>query len=262
MLALLSPAKKLDDSPVAVDITTTEPQLMGHTRELMATTRALGVDDLKSLMKLSDNLATLNHERFQAWVPEHDASNSLPAALYFAGDVYQGLDARSLDAGALGWAQEHVAILSGLYGLLRPLDRIQPYRLEMGTSLTTERGGSLYAFWDDTLARRIDALVEGHADPTIVNLASNEYSKAVKRSALQHRIVDFVFQDVKDGKARTLSFYAKRARGSMARWIIEHRLDRLDDLKHATPDDYAYDAEASTPDKWVYRRPQPPPKGR
>ena len=261
MLALLSPAKKLDSSPVDVELATTQAHFVKDTRVLMGITRRLSVGKLKDLMHISDNLAQLNHERFQSWSEEHTADNSLPAALMFAGDVYIGLDARSLAANDLEWAQDHLAILSGLYGLLRPLDLVQPYRLEMGSSLESRRGKNLYAFWGDRIAKRIDGLTADHADRTIVNLASNEYFSAVPRKTLKSPVLDLAFQDVKDGKARTISFFAKRARGAMARWIIEHRIDRVEGLRDATPEGYGLDETASTDRKWVYRREQPPPVG-
>jgi len=261
MLALLSPAKKLDDRPVSVDIDPTRPALMEHTRELMQTARELSTSDLASLMSLSDKLATLNHDRFQAWQEQHDPDNSLPAALTFAGDVYQGLDARSLDASALSWAQDHIAILSGLYGVLRPLDLIQPYRLEMGTRLKTARGSSLYDFWGSTLAETLEQQVSDHSDPTYLNLASNEYFSAVTTKHLSHPVIDVRFEDVKDGKARVISFYAKRARGAMARWIIDQRADRVEAIKDANIDGYRFSADVSTDTRWTFRRPKPPPKG-
>jgi uncharacterized protein len=260
MLALLSPAKKLDARPIEVEVDATRPALLDHTRALMETARELSPGDLSNLMSISENLASLNHERFQAWEADHTDQNSLPAALTFAGDTYVGLDARSLTADDLAWAQDHVAILSGLYGLLRPLDRMQPYRLEMGTRLATHRGEDLYAFWDDHIARRIQALTAGHDDPTIVNLASKEYFSAVRRGALDRPVITPVFQDVSGGKARTISFYAKQARGAMARWIITERATRVDALRDARPLGYTFDADASTDTRWVYRRPKPPPK--
>lgn len=262
MLALLSPAKKLDETALDTPLDVTQPHFAADTQTLMKTTRTLRVQDLKSLMHISDNLAELNHARFQTWTPEHTQHNALPAALTFAGDVYQGLDARSLPAEDLEWAQDHVAILSGLYGLLRPLDLMQPYRLEMGSKLKNPRGKDLYAFWAERLAPRIDALTEGHADRTIVNLASNEYFSAVRVKDLESPVLQLSFQDVKDGRARTISFFAKRARGAMARWIIEHRPAHAEDLKAANPEGYAFDAEASTETRWVYRRQQPPPAGK
>lgn len=261
MLTLLSPAKKLDGRPVSTELAPTEPALMDQTRTLMKTTRRLKKGDLADLMKLSDKLATLNHERFQSWEASHTVDNALPAVLTFAGDVYQGLDARSLDDEGLAWAQERLVILSGLYGVLRPLDLIQPYRLEMGTRLKTRRGASLYDFWSDRLAKALNAQLADHEDPTIVNLASNEYFSAVPRKALRHPVLDIRFQDVSDGKARTISFYAKRARGAMARWIVDNRIDRHEALKEAEIDGYRFDAKASAPRDWVFRRPKPPPKG-
>ena len=259
MLALLSPAKSLNDSPVSGDFDLTTPHFMPDTERLMQTTRRQSPKKLRQLMGISESLAALNHQRFQDWTPDHDPANSLPAALTFNGDVYLGLDARTLSPQDLQWAQERVAIISGLYGLLRPLDLIQPYRLEMGTSLKTRRGPNLYAFWKDRIAKRVNELAATHNDPTVLNLASKEYFSAARTKKLAGPVVDVVFQDVKDGKARVLGFFAKRARGSMARHIITHRMDRAEQIKDAVVDDYRFDAEASSAHKWVFRRPQPPP---
>ena len=260
MFALLSPAKKLDANPVDLDLEPTVPPLLDQATALMDTVRPLGPGDLSALMSISDNLATLNHARFQAWSPTHDDTNSLPAALTFAGDTYVGFDARSLSENDLTWAQEHVGILSGLYGLLRPLDRIQPYRLEMGTRLDNPRGRNLYAWWDDRIADQVSTRAESHTDPTVVNLASNEYFKAVGKRRLRVPVITPAFKDVKNGKARVISFYAKRARGAMARWMVTHRVEHAEALKAAEPLGYRFDPESSTETRWVYTRPQPPKK--
>ncbi|MFK7929886.1 MAG: peroxide stress protein YaaA [Myxococcota bacterium] len=259
MLALLSPAKSLNDAPVSDALALTQPQFMEETERLMVKTRSQSPKKLRELMGISEALATLNHERFQQWQSEHTPQNSLPAALTFNGDVYLGLDARSLDPDSLAWAQDRVLILSGLYGLLRPLDLIQPYRLEMGTSLKTRRGKNLYAFWKDRLAKRVSETAQEHADPTVLNLASKEYFTAANTKALKSPVVEVVFQDIKAGKARTLGFFAKRARGSMARWIIDNRADRADAIKDAVVDKYRYKDSESTDTRWVFQRKQPPP---
>jgi cytoplasmic iron level regulating protein YaaA (DUF328/UPF0246 family) len=180
------------------------------------------------------------------------------AALAFAGDVYRGLDARSLDEDALAWAQEHVRILSGLYGVLRPLDAIQPYRLEMGVSLNTARGTTLYDFWGDRIAKALNADGKGLAEPTLINLASQEYFGAVDARALKLRLITVLFKEEQAGVARTLAFYAKKARGMMARYAIDHRVEHADGLKAFDTAGYAFRPELSTHAEWVFSRPQPP----
>lgn len=262
ILALLSPAKKLDfERPVPTD-TFTRPALIDDVRELLAVARRQSAADLKRLMDISDDLATLNHARFQVLDPEPAAPDARQALLAFAGDVYVGLDACSLSPDDLSWAQDHLAVLSGLYGYLRPLDLIQPYRLEMGTRLANPRGKDLYAFWKQRLADRVNAAVAGHADPTVVNLASDEYFSAVDTKRLTSRVVTPVFQDIKDGKARAVFLFVKRARGRMARWIVEHRIERAEDLKGFEEDGYRFVEDVSDAARWVFRRPQPPPVGR
>jgi cytoplasmic iron level regulating protein YaaA (DUF328/UPF0246 family) len=259
VLALLSPAKKLDWTTEVVAPDPTRPQLLDHVRELLDVARPLKAGDLRRLMGISDELAALNHERFQALDLDAGPDLARPALLAFAGDVYVGLDAKTLSPDDLRWAQDHVAVLSGLYGFLRPLDLIMPYRLEMGTKLENPRGRDLYAFWRGAVVDRVNDAVAGHADPTLVNLASQEYFKAVDRKRLAPRIVTPVFQDVKGGKARSLFLFVKRARGAMARWMIARRAERVEDLKAFDGLGYSFVPEASTGDTWVFRRPQPPP---
>jgi len=211
-------------------------------------------------MHISDNLAALNYERFKIFNLDNQSNSAKPAGLAFDGDVYWGLAAKTWDDDALSYAQDHLRILSGLYGLLRPMDAIQPYRLEMGTKMQNTRGKSLYEFWGSILADNLNADLAGHDDGTIVNLASNEYFKAVDKKALGRDIISAKFLNVKDGKARALMYYAKHARGSMARWIMENRVDRADGLKDFNADGYALDAEASTDSELVFTRPQPPKK--
>ncbi|PWE17601.1 peroxide stress protein YaaA [Marinicauda salina] len=258
MLILLSPAKQLDFEPAPVDLDPTTPALIDRTRELAETTARLTPGDLKSLMGISDDLAQLNRERFKAFDP--DAETGKPAALAFAGDVYRGLEAASLSNDDLVWAQDHLRILSGLYGALRPLDAIQPYRLEMGTRLRTERGGNLYDFWGDDIAGEIKRVASGHADRTIVNLASNEYSKAARLKSTGLPVVSVDFKEEKDGRLRTLMVYAKKARGLMARWIIENRIETPDRLKDFDLEGYRFEPEGSTDDTLLFTRPQPPKK--
>ena len=204
----------------------------------------------------ADRDAALNHARFQAFDPnaKPDAAAALPAALAFAGDVYRGLDARSLKADDLSWAQDHLRMLSGLYGVLRPLDAMQPYRLEMGTKLHNPRGEDLYSFWGDRIAKTLDADAAAHDAPLIVNLASNEYWKAVDKKALKTPVVAANFLDVKEGKARALFMFVKRARGLMARFIIEKELNDPGGLKKFRADGYRYNKAESTARELVFTR--------
>lgn len=259
MLILLSPAKAMNFDPPPVPAPLTRPGLEAETAELAAAARKLSVAQLRSLMDLSEKLAVLNRERFQAFDPH--AEGALQAAFAFNGDVYAGLRARELDPDALAWAQDHVRILSGLYGVLKPLDGIQPYRLEMGSGLKTRRGKTLYAFWGDRLARSLAADLAAHADPVVVNAASQEYASAVDRKALGARVIEVKFLEEKDGKSRIISFFAKRARGALARYAIDNRIVRAEDLKGFDRDGYRFRPEDSSADEWVFSRPQPAPVG-
>ena len=258
MLILLSPAKQLDFDHDGAALEPTQPRLMERTRELAETAKDLSARDLQLLMDISEDLAQLNRERFQAFDP--DNAEGEPAALTFAGDVYRGLDAGSLGKDDLKWAQRRVRILSGLYGVLRPLDRIQPYRLEMGTRLKTDHGPSLYEFWDEDIAERLKADLDGHDHEVIVNLASQEYARAAKLKSIGAPVIECDFKEEKDGKLRTLMVYAKRARGLMARWIVEHRVEDPARLKDFDLEGYRYDAEGSTETKLLFTRPQPAKK--
>ncbi len=257
MLFVLSPAKRLDFSDHPLASRATQPRMGEDTAQLAVTTRRLTAPDLKKLMHLSDDLAKLNRERFKAFDSEREGD--LPAALAFAGDVYQGLKARDLDPAGMDWAQDHLRILSGMHGVLRPLDAIQPYRLEMGTKLSTRRGRDLYAFWGDRIADRLDADLEGQAEAAIVNLASEEYFGAVDRKALKAPVVEARFEEEKDGERRVLSFFAKQARGLMARWAIDQRVERSADLKGFDQANYRIDKAASKDGALVFWRPQPEP---
>jgi cytoplasmic iron level regulating protein YaaA (DUF328/UPF0246 family) len=258
MLLVLSPAKAMNFTPpdpvsgAALPLTT--PQLKDDIAVLDKTTRRLRKSDLRRLMGISDNLAELNHARFQAFDPE--VEDGLQAAIAFNGDVYQGLDARSLDKAAFSWAQERVLILSGLYGLLRPADAIQPYRLEMGIRLKTRRGASLYAFWGDRIAKQLNAEADGHADRTLINLASQEYFGAVDRKALRLPVVTCLFKEEREGEQRQISFFAKKARGLMARYAIDHRIDRAEGLKDFAVEGYRFQPDRSSDMDWVFVRPQ------
>ena len=259
MLFLLSPAKSLDYEtpvPAAVARAATDPQFIGRSAELIATLRRQSVSDIAALMSVSDALAVLNTERYAHWSTTFTAANSKPAVLAFNGDVYGGLDAATLAPADLQWAQSHVAILSGLYGLLRPLDRLQPYRLEMGTSLVTARGANLYAYWGDTLAEHLNAQAAADPSPVIVNLASQEYFKSVKRAVLRPRVIECVFEEWKVDRYKVISFFAKRARGLMARHAIVKRVVVPAGLQTFDAEGYAFAASASEPDRLVFRRRQ------
>ena len=260
MLALLSPAKKLDLEPMKkahLKLVPTQPELLADAVLLHTSVKKLTARQLGELMDLSEALAELNHERFQSWQKVHEVgvNDGKPAALMFAGDVYTGLDAPSLDVRTLTWSQEHLAILSGLYGLLRPLDVIQPYRLEMGSKVVTRRGADLYQFWDDRILHAIERRLAEHKSKVLVNLASAEYMKSVQRKRLGVPIIDVHFREIKAGKPVALMLFAKRARGMMARFIISDRVDRPEGLKDFASEDYRYDASLSGPEEWVFTRP-------
>lgn len=282
MLLLLSPAKKLDyDSPVRTTLHT-QPQFVEQAKELIAVLKKKSEADIASLMKLSDALASLNVERYQSWQPTFTLENSRQAILAFNGDVYEGLQAQTLSDKQLQWAQEHVGILSGLYGVLRPLDLMQPYRLEMGTRLETRRGPNLYAFWGSSIAECINqhfsrrhangqvseapnADAAGASQPRstagdneniVLNLASEEYFKAVDKKALKARVVQCVFQDYRKGAWKVISFNAKKARGLMARHVIENAYTRPEQLVDFNRGGYAFAPDVSTPDKLYFRKPE------
>ena len=257
MLIALSPAKALDFSAAPAGAGLTTPQLADQTVELAKVTKKLTLRDLKGLMSLSDNLAKLNRERFQHFDPASE--DGLQAAFAFNGDVYAGLKARELDRKSLAWAQDHVRILSGLYGVLRPLDAIQPYRLEMGVGLKTRRGKSLYEFWGPRISEALNAAAQGHKDKTLVNCASGEYFGAVDRKALKLPVVSCRFLEEKDGEARIISFYAKKARGLLARYAIDHRIEKAADLKAFDSAGYRFAPEMSSEEEFTFARPQPPP---
>jgi cytoplasmic iron level regulating protein YaaA (DUF328/UPF0246 family) len=254
MLFLLSPAKSLDyESPLPA-LTPSQPQFVAQSTALIATLKKKTPKQIAELMDLSEALAKLNTDRYQAWSPKFTMENARPAVLAFNGDVYEGLDAKTLKPKDLQWAQEHLAILSGLYGVLRPLDLMQPYRLEMGTSLKHGKSSNLYQFWGTQIADYLNQQLAAHKDPVIVNLASQEYFKSVDRKVLQARVVECVFQDFKNGQYKIISFFAKRARGLMARFAIEHKAKTTEELKAFNSEGYAFAADISQPDTLVFRR--------
>ncbi|MBS0370285.1 MAG: peroxide stress protein YaaA [Proteobacteria bacterium] len=260
MIFVLSPAKALDYETPPTTPRFTEPDYLDDAAELIAGLRELSHAEVAKLMDLSDQLAALNVARYADWSQPFTPANAKPAVLAFNGDVYDGLDARSLGEADLDYAQAHLRILSGLYGLLKPLDLMQPYRLEMGTRFKNGRGKDLYAFWGMTQTEALNRLLArdeaaGH-EPVLVNLASEEYFKSVKPAQLKGRLLNIGFEDWKGGRYKIISFYAKRARGLMARYAVTQRVEDVDQLKDFDLDGYAFAAEASDIDRWVFRRRQ------
>ena len=254
MLFLLSPAKSLDyDTPVGT-VPHTQPLFTKQSAELIQLLREYSPQQISELMDLSDALAGLNVARYQAWRPKFTAKNSKQAVLAFNGDVYDGLNAKSLQAEDLAWAQEHVCILSGLYGVLRPLDWMQPYRLEMGTALQVGDAPNLYRYWGSRIAEYLNRELAADKTPVVINLASQEYFKSVDRKVLKARVVECVFEERKGNDWKIVSFSAKKARGLMARHAIMHRIETPRRLEAFNLDGYAFAPEASQPDRLVFRR--------
>ncbi|WP_339671238.1 peroxide stress protein YaaA [Dasania marina] len=254
MLMLISPAKTLDfDSPAKTKVTS-QPDFLAQSQQLITALRDLSPSDVSELMSISDKLGELNHQRFHNWHTPFDSANAKQAVLAFKGDVYTGLAPENFDSKAFNYAQKHLRILSGLYGLLRPLDLIQAYRLEMGTKFANPRGKNLYEFWGDEITLAINAQLKKLKSDVIINLASNEYFKAVKPKALNAEIITPVFKDCKNGKYKIISFYAKKARGLMSAYIIENQLSDVAALKKFNTGGYRYNASMSTAREWVYTR--------
>jgi len=254
MLFLLSPAKALDYETPPVTPVHTQPLFVPQASELIEVLREKSPQEIATLMDLSDQLAGLNVARYQAWQPTFAPDNAKQAVLAFNGDVYEGLDAKTLSEDELQWAQAHVCILSGLYGVLRPLDLMRPYRLEMGTRLPTAKGKNLYQFWGRQIADYLNERAAGDISPVIVNLASEEYFKSVDRKALRPQVVSCVFEELKGDQYKVISFMAKRARGLMVRHAIECRATHVDDLKRFDREGYAFVPAASDDARLVFRR--------
>lgn len=254
MLMVLSPAKSLDfKTPPQVD-TYTRPAWTAHSQKLIEALRKLSPADIARLMDISDPLALLNFHRFADWQLPFTPENAKQAVLAFDGDVYDGLDAKHLGPDDLDFAQGHLRILSGLYGLLRPLDLIQPYRLEMGTRFANARGKDLYAFWGERLLEAMNAELAERTRPVLVNLASEEYFKALVARKIRGTVIQPVFEDWNGGRYRIITFYAKRARGLMARFIIANRLTEPEGMQAFDSGGYAFAPEASDDATWVFRR--------
>lgn len=256
MLFVVSPAKNLDyETPPVTDVFS-QPRMLDDAQLLVEQARTLPPQALGSLMKISDKLAGLNAARFSKWQQPFTADNAKQAIFAFNGDVYTGLDANTLSTQAYEYAQDHMRILSGLYGVLRPLDLIQPYRLEMGIKLVNSRGKDLYTFWDDKITQQLNQDMQQSGDKLLLNLASNEYFKSVKTAKLKATIVTPVFKDTKNGQLKVISFYAKKARGLMARYVLEKQIKTVDALKNFDQAGYRYDATLSTEDTPVFTRPE------
>lgn len=260
MLFVLSPAKNLDFESTHPAVAATKPAFLKDAAVLAETAAALSVSRIGKLMGVSAKLAELTRARFNDYRADGKAPLARPAVFAFNGDVYLGLDAYTLGADDLHWAQDRLRILSGLYGVLRPFDLVQPYRLEMGLRLANPRGASLYEFWGDRIARELGKATSSHADRAIVNLASDEYFSAVDRNALKSPVIGVAFREEKDGRLRTLQFFAKRARGMMARWIIRNRVDTAALLTNFDEGGYRVRRDLSSADQLVFVRPQPPLK--
>ena len=254
MLALISPAKTLDYESTLPSDTHTIPRLLDHSQQLIDVAKKLSASEIAQLMSVSEKIASLNVARFNDWQSNFDFSNARQAIFAFKGDVYTGLDAYDLSSGDLDFAQKHLRMLSGLYGLLRPLDLMMPYRLEMGTKLANPAGHNLYEFWGDTITKLINQDLADTQSELLVNIASDEYYKSVKESKIQAEIIKPVFLDQKNGKYKVISFYAKKARGLMARYIIENKLEKAEDLKSFNTDGYYFDAQSSLKGELVFKR--------
>lgn len=254
MLALISPAKTLDyETALPTDIYT-QPRLLEQSQQLIDVCRKLSATEIASLMTVSEKIANLNAERFRDWNAEFDFSNARQALFAFKGDVYTGLDAYHLKDQDIDFAQQHLRMLSGLYGLLRPLDLMMPYRLEMGTKLKNTRGHNLYEFWGSIITDQINQDLAEIDAKVLVNLASDEYYKSVNEKNIQAEIIKPVFLDQKNGKYKVISFYAKKARGLMARYLIENKLSQVEQLKAFDSEGYYFDAESSSNKELVFKR--------
>ncbi|WP_166365507.1 peroxide stress protein YaaA [Pseudomonas akapageensis] len=257
MLTVISPAKTLDFETPPVTARHTQPQYLDHSQELILQLRELSPVQISELMHLSDKLAGLNAARFGSWTPAFTPANAKQALLAFKGDVYTGLDAESLGEDDFSYAQDHLRMLSGLYGLLRPLDLMQPYRLEMGTKLANARGKDLYAFWGTRISEWLNEALAEQGDDILLNLASTEYFSAVKRPALNARVINTEFRDWKNGQYKIISFYAKKARGMMSRFVIQERINDPEQLKQFDVQGYRFSAELSKTDNLVFLRDHP-----
>ena len=256
MITVLSPAKKLTTDCFAKGNAHTKPIFLDDSNSLVGILKNYKPDQLQTLMGISQNLSELNWERFQSWTSDYAPSISREAFFSFKGDTYNGLDAESLTEKDIIFAQDNVRILSGLYGLLKPLDLMLPYRLEMGTKLNNSRGKNLYEFWGENIANYISNELSNHRHKIIINCASNEYFKSIKNDSLSASVITPEFKEVKNGTTKMISFYAKKARGMMAKFIIVNRIDNIEDILSFNEDGYSLDASLSTEIKPVFTRNQ------
>ena len=254
MITLVSPAKKLDFSNTDILSQFSQCDFLKKSQILIDETKNMSISELKTLMKISDKLAEINRERFNQWSIPFTKENAKQAILSFKGDTYIGLNAETFSNKDFEYAQDHFRILSGLYGILRPLDLIQPYRLEMGTKLENPNGSDLYGFWSDQIAKKLNNTLKDHASKVILNCASVEYFKSVDTNTLDATIVSPIFKDVKNGQAKIISFFAKKARGMMARFIIQNRIDKVDDIIKFNDAGYTYQPKESTPNNPLFIR--------
>ena len=254
MLFILSPAKNLNDRDPAPISEYSQPDLINEAATLMAELRELAPQDLAQLMHVSDKIALLNFERNHLWHTPFTPENAKQAIYMFNGDVYEGIDPHTLHPQHIHYLQQHVRLLSGLYGLLRPLDLMQAYRLEMGTPFANSRGKNLYEFWSDRLTTLLNHTLQQQASTTLINLASQEYYKALQPPAIHANIITPVFKDQKNGQYKIISFYAKRARGLMVRYAAQHQISQPEQLKHFDYEGYAYNEAASSDNEWVFLR--------
>ena len=254
MIIVVSPAKTLDFENPAHTQKSSKAPLLSESHHLMDFCRQQTSEDLQNLMKISEKLALLNVERFQQWNQSHSKSNAKQALFAFRGDVYTGLDADTFDQQDIDFAQQHFRILSGLYGILRPLDLIQPYRLEMGTSLATDRGKNLYQFWGDKVTQQIIKSMKTMKSPSLVNLASNEYFKVIQSKNLPHPVITPVFKDYKNGQYKVISFLAKKARGMMSRFLIQNQIEKKEDITSFNAEGYRFYPKESSDTELVFKR--------
>ncbi|WHI44904.1 peroxide stress protein YaaA [Microbulbifer sp. EKSA008] len=257
MLIVISPAKTLDYESDIPSLETTQPDFLKESAALIKELRELSPQQVSSLMKISDKLGVLNYDRFHTWKRPFTDNNARPALLAFKGDVYTGLEAETMGKRDFAYAQKHLRMLSGLYGLLRPLDLMQPYRLEMGTKFENAKGKNLYEFWGDKITEALNAQLQGVKSRELVNLASNEYFKSVKTKQLDAQVITPHFKDLKNGQYKMISFFAKKARGMMSRWAIDQRVKKAEELKGFDVAGYVYNPNMSTEWDWVFTRDEP-----
>jgi hypothetical protein len=254
MLMVISPAKTLDfDSPLATS-KNSQPRLLDQSQQLINELQKLAPHDISTLMSVSDKIGTLNFDRFQAWQQPFNEGNARAAVLAFKGDVYTGMQAETFQASDFNFAQKHLRILSGLYGLLRPLDLMQAYRLEMGTKFVNKNGKNLYQFWDNKITTILNEDIKDSGSKELVNLASNEYFKSVQLKYLDSEVITPIFKDFKNGKYKIISFYAKKARGMMAAYIIKNKIKNAEDIKSFNIDGYRFDNDMTRDNNWVFTR--------